>query len=117
MWMIAINLLKAYWKPLVIALLIIAWSWYWYDAGRDAVRAEWEAEKVAQVMAIQAEKDRLQDEANKKSTELETIISELKTANRKLNARVKDAIKKNDAYAKCLVDDNGVNLYNNSINR
>jgi hypothetical protein len=46
-----INLLKTYWKPLTILVTLTIWSWFWYDAGRDAVKAKWEAEKARIVLA------------------------------------------------------------------
>lgn len=112
--MLALNWLRLNWKLVAVIAFVFSWSLFCYNAGRRAVIAEWQAEKAAQILTIQAEKDRLQDEANQKSKELEATISKLEAVNRKLNQKVRYAIKKNDSYAKCIVDDAGLQLFNQS---
>lgn len=115
MWLtLAVKLLKSNWKPLLICTAIFLWSLGCYNYGKRAIRAEWEQDKAEEVLRIQGEKDRLQDDVNRKSAELEAKISELKTANKKLNARVQNEIRKNIAYTNCIVTNDGLQLYNDS---
>lgn len=116
MWLLpAINLVKSNWKYL-IGFLIIAFIWgHGNSVGKSAIRSQWNAEKLQMAMDIQAEKDRLADEANKKSAELEVALSKMEITNRKLNARVKDEIRKNDSYRNCIVTIDGLHAYNDSI--
>lgn len=111
--------MKTNWLPIVIFATFITYSLLInnsaYDRGYANLKTEWNAEKLQMAMDIQAEKNRLADEFNKKSSEFEVRLANERIKNQKLNARVKDAIKKNDAYAKCLVDDAGLHAYNDSI--
>ncbi len=116
MIVLIIKLLKTYWKPLV-GFAIAAFIWgHGNSVGKSAIRSQWNAEKLQMAMDIQAEKDRLQDEANKKSSELETALAGMREKNRKLNRDLANEIKINSAaYDNCIVSPSIVHLYNDSI--
>lgn len=115
MWLTALSLIRNNWKIIAILAFIFGWSLFCYQMGRSAVIAEWEADKAAQILAIQAEKDRLQDEANKKSKELEDKLSELKQKNQRLNRKLANEIKANQAaYSACALTPASVQLWNTS---
>ena len=115
MIVLIIKLLKTYWKPLV-GFAIAAFIWgHGNSVGKSAIRSQWNAEKLQMAMDIQAEKDRLQDEANKKSSELETALAGMRDKNRKLNRDLANEIKINRAaYDNCIVSPSVVQLWNTS---
>jgi hypothetical protein len=115
MFVIAINLLKTYWKPLVGFLLVAAIWGHGNMTGKSAIRSQWKEEKLQMAMAIQAEKDRLQDEANQKSKELEKSLSDMRVKNQTLNRKLANEIRKNDVAYRCPVPTIGMQSFNDSI--
>jgi len=111
----ALNWLRLNWKLVAVIVFIFSWSAVCYNAGRRAVIAEWEAEKAEQILAIQAEKDRLQDEANQKSKELEKSLADMRVRNQQLNKELAHEIRINQAaYANCVLAPASVQLWNTS---
>lgn len=73
------------WKKLAIAITVMAVFFAGYSTGSNRVKARWQAEKLAEAIALEAERQR-QDEA---MAEAEKIAVETRDKYRRLYAKLK----------------------------
>ncbi len=102
-----IAILKEYWLPILLFVSVIWLNNTAYDRGYNTADVEWK-------IKTQEAKDEAIEKGNQKSKELEAIISELETANKKLNRSLKNEIRKNNAAYACSIPNDGVQFFNQS---
>jgi len=88
-----------------------------YNKGSRDSKMACEVAKAHELIKLQEQKDLDIDKANKKSAELEISLANQKSINKKLNLKVQDEIRKNTAYSTCIITDNGMQLFNESIRK
>lgn len=112
-----ISLLKNNWQWFVGAAVVFMLFYSVYSLGYEHADDKCKADKVAAMEELQAEKDRLADEANKQAKELEVQLSSERENSKKLKGQVYAERKKNKSYDDCIISDTGLQLLNSTVRK
>lgn len=106
-----IQLLRTYWRPILL-IAACAFLFLWgYRSGSNEVQGDWDKAVVRQNLAAMSEKDRINQEAARLSSQYQLAAAKSRAALETTNRRLKDALLKNSALRDCVADDDFVRIY------
>lgn len=106
-----LNFLRGNWQLIAIVLAVGGLYYVGYSHGEAHIQAKWDAATIEAQKVAQAEHDRLQGLADKKSKEYEELVAKQKASLALLNRRLKNEIAQNTALRECVATDEFVRIY------
>lgn len=107
--------LLTYWKPVAIVAIIVAIFFAGDFHGSSVTQSKYEAILAQEKIDAAAERDKIVAQGVAQSKALEDQLSAQRVKANTLGRRLANEIKKNSVYGSCIVPDDGVQLYNDSL--
>ncbi len=107
-----LSLLLNNWKPILLAVAFLGWSYAAYSHGEAHTQAKWNEATIEAQKEQEVSRVKLQAIADKASREYEANAAKQRTAIANLNRRLKNEISTNAALRSCVANDSWLQIYN-----
>jgi len=101
MWLIALDYLKSYWKPIALLLLVVSIYSVGYLNGGTHVQAKWDNFQKQSDLEVAQQHVAELEAAKKKSDDYQKQAEQERQKSNALNRRLANEIAKNAAYRNC----------------